>query len=219
MNSICFKIKRDLEESILISHKLQNHYSKALSELIPILSCGEESAALIFNNLANILEEKSEARQKLLLISQEEIVHEKMLRSLANSLPPPKKDLKLRRKVKLFFLSIQSTDLGKHFAQIAALDSGVCIILSHLRRKNGPIYKEKAINNILSTIHREEARHAAISIDFAKKTLSKESLRNIFLQTRFKLNDLIINRKSSFETLKVNSTQLGEDLLEIPQFL
>src|SRR5271166_2492983 len=105
--------------------------AEALSELLQVFACGEESAAHAFAHLGSSPVEDA-ARRGLARVADEELIHERLLRGLRRKLPEPAPDRELRRTLLRFYHGIAQADIGFHLASITALDSAVCVILSTL---------------------------------------------------------------------------------------
>lgn len=113
--------------------QLADAHAEALSELVQIFACGEESAAIAFAGLGGSSIEAA-ARRALIHIAGEELVHERLLRGRRGVLPAPPRDRELRRLLAQFYHGVARADIGLHLAAIASLDSAVCLILSALLR-------------------------------------------------------------------------------------
>ena len=112
--------------------KLAEPQIEALGRLLPILLCGEESAFHVFWREAGRLTDVP-LRHSLALarrIAAEELEHEQLLRELRNCCPAADNLASIRLRARRFFLRMASRDPALHFARVAALDSGVCVILT-----------------------------------------------------------------------------------------
>src|ERR1700756_2885601 len=107
--------------------RLRDTQAEALSELLQVFACGEESAALAFAHLGGSPLEDA-ARRGLASVAEEEVIHERLLRGLRAALPAPAPDRGLRRALLRFYHGVAQPDIGLHLAAIAALDSAVCVI-------------------------------------------------------------------------------------------
>jgi hypothetical protein len=94
--------------------------SEALSELLQVFACGEESAALAFVHLGGSPLGDA-ARRGLARVAEEELIHERLLRELRAALPAPAPDRELRRALLRFYHGVAQTNMGLHLASIAAL--------------------------------------------------------------------------------------------------
>ena len=117
--------------------RLADTQAEALSDLLQVFACGEESAALAFAHFG-VSPIEDAARRGLARVAKEELVHERLLRGLRNALPAPAPDRELRRALLRFYYGIAQADIGLHLASIAALDSAVCVILAALLEPDRP---------------------------------------------------------------------------------
>src|SRR5260221_11462234 len=100
---ICFRLPGALPAaSPLRRLRLRDAQAEALSELLQVFACGEESASLAFARAARSPIENA-ARRELTQIAEEEVIHERLLRGLRRALPAPVWNVDLRRSVMLFF--------------------------------------------------------------------------------------------------------------------
>lgn len=202
-----------------VVHRLADHHATALAELLQILCCGEESAVLAFGRLSHDARLETLARATLATIASEEAVHEVLLGNLRSALPAPAEDENLRRAMRHFFRSLGSRNLGLHFAQLAALDSGVCAILASLRESHLPLARESGVTRIVERIHRDEARHAASALRLARCLLSQGPLLDETIAVRRKLADLILRRADAMECVGVDAGLLARRLVTLPNSL
>jgi len=89
--------------------------------------------------------------------------HESLLRRLRGHCPVPDDLERIRRRAQWFFLQIASKNPAVHFARIAGLDSGVCILMSAAEYKTRVFSRAPAILRIFNLIRNEEARHVKFS--------------------------------------------------------
>jgi hypothetical protein len=115
-----------------------------------------------------------------------------------------------------FFRSLGGRNLGLHFAQLAALDSGVCAILAAMRDGPLPLTTEPRIFRILEKIHHDEARHTASALRFARHLVPRERLFDEAHTVRSKLVDLIKLRADAMERLGVDADRLARRLTTPP---
>jgi rubrerythrin len=199
-----------------VAHRLADEHATALAELLQILCCSEESAVLAFGRLSHNPRLDASAKATLATIASEEAVHEVLLGNLRHALPVPAEDENLRRVMRHFFRSLGGRDLGLHFAQLAALDSGVCAILAALRAGSLPLSRESSVARILERIHRDEARHTASALRIASHLPSRERLLDEANTVRRKLVDLVLRRADAMERLGVDADLLARRLVTIP---
>ena len=194
-------------------------HQSALAELLPVLLCGEESAALAFARFANDSEFSQHARAELEHIGNEEQHHERQLRSLRQALPPAPVDDEVRRAARRFFARVGGCDVGEHFARIAALDSGVCVLLGALRGRGSPLAADANVHAMLSQIHRDEARHVMVSRHYARLLLDQRQAYAVGLEMRAQLAALMALRGGALEALGVNADRLLVRLRRVPRVL
>ena len=142
--------------------KLAEPQIEALGRLLPILLCGEESAFHVFWREAGRLTDVP-LRHSLALarrIAAEELEHEQLLRELRNCCPAADNLASIRLRARRFFLRMASRDPALHFARVAALDSGVCVILTAVAK---PLARAHVVVDTLNRIRRDEARHVRFS--------------------------------------------------------
>ena len=219
-SAVCFAsrttstpVERVLQLCLAPSHQ------EALAELLPILLCGEESAALAFARLSNDGEFSRRARAELEQIGNDEQHHERQLRSLRQALPPVPDDDEVRRAARGFFARVRGRDLGEHFARIAALDSGVCVLLGALRGRGLPLDADANVHAMLSQIHGDEARHVMVSRRYARLLLDKRHAYAVGLDMRERLAALMALRGAALEALGVDADRLLKRLRRVPRML
>jgi len=180
--------------------RLSTRHSEALAELLPALICGEESAGLVFARLSRE-PHLSSAHDELARIEREECDHACLLSQVRAALPTPRMDKALARAARAFFIRMSEPEVGRHFARIAALDSGVCILLGALRHRSTPIAAEPTLSRLFARIHRDEARHVLVARGYARTLAGSQSAHAIALDTRQQLVDLLMHRAAALEVL------------------
>ena len=198
--------------------RLGDAQAEALSELLQVFSCGEESASLAFARLgASPLEDA--ACTGLMRIAKEELLHEGLLRGLRCALPPPARDKELRRAMLRFYASIAQANLGLHLASIASLDSAVCLILAALLAADCVLAREPAVVPIFRRIHRDEAGHVRTSRRLAAALARRQAIGLVAESTRFGLVAVLAQRGASFERLGIDAERLFLRLRLLPDGL
>jgi hypothetical protein len=193
-------------------------HSLALSELLPLLLCGEESAALAFAHHAQSQTWGARAREDFARIQVDEARHADWVQRLQLSLPSPEEDLRLRRRVKHFFMRLASPNLGIHLGHIAALDSAVCLILGRLRR-TGLRKSNSPVARVFASIHHDEARHVAIARSYARELCSTRDLLACAAETREQLTAILYARGPALDALEVCPDSLFKQLRSPPRRL
>jgi hypothetical protein len=201
----------------ILKHNLNEIQSIALGNMMQILCCGEESAILAFDGLSKRNHLIPNSQNTLAQIAQDEMRHDQLLWNMGKSLLPVDKDIYLLRKIKRFFISIATEDIGLHFSKIAALDSAVCAILSALTRSQTVIGHNHELRSVFSSIHRDEARHVAITLDLACELSNRDERMYHALLTRNGLRSILELRADSLEKLGVDTIRLDRDLAQLPR--
>jgi hypothetical protein len=198
-----------------VSVQLADDAAQALAILVPLLGCGEEAAALAFDGLAQTSRDEIE-HYALQAIAAEERLHDVLLTQLAASLPPVD-SVAIRRRARRFHIALGCADRTHHLARIAAVDAAVCTVLSRLLRPRAPLSYDHGVVALLSRIHRDEARHVAISRRFASSP--KTRVRETAAAARIALADVLTIGECSFERLGVDPGQLIADVRRMPDGL
>jgi len=188
----------------------------ALAELLQVLACGEESAALTFDHLAGTCHERS-LRSTLAAIAADEREHQILLAGLRVSLPPTPVDNALEAKMRRFFMRLADRNVLVHFARIVAIDSAMCHILGALRCRGRPLASDPVVSATLERIHRDEARHVAIASRCATPLLKSARGREIAIDTRERLINVLRLRAVSLDSLSVDPDRLFARLQAAPR--
>ncbi len=196
--------------------RLSADSASALAELLQVLGCGEESAALTFDHLGRSCQERS-LRSALTGIAADEREHQRLLAGLSAALPQPRKDSSLEATMRRFFMRLADRDVHIHCVRIVAIDSAVCQILGALRRRGTPIHADLRVRSILERIHQDEARHVAIASGCATPLLNSARGRGIAADARVRLTEVLRLRASSLDSLSVDPDQLFARLRALPR--
>jgi hypothetical protein len=202
-------------ESCYESVELSAESAGALAELLQVLSCGEESAALTFDHLGSAWHERSLC-SALTGIAADEREHQVLLARLRASLPRPRQDPLLEAVMRRFFMRLADRDILVHFVRIVAIDSAVCQILGALRCRGKPLASEVQVGSILERIHQDEARHVAIASRCAAPLLKSARGRQIAGDAREQLTGVLRLRADSLESLSVDPDKLFARLRALP---
>jgi hypothetical protein len=180
----------------------------ALGRLLPALLCGEESSFHVFWREARRLTDV-QFRQSLSLarrIAAEELEHEQLLRELRNGCPVADDLVTIRLRARRFFLRMASRDPALHFARVAALDSGVCVILAAIAK---PLARACVVVGSFNRIRGDEARHVRFSRRHSCELGADPSLfANTAVRIRGELVELLHPLASSFEDLGLDADHL-----------
>ena len=199
--------------------RLATAHQEALSELLPILLCGEESAALAFAGFAAESGLPPQARVELERIAADEQRHEQQLQTLRLLLPRAVSDGEVSRAARRLFARLGRDSVGVHLARIAALDSGACVVLGVLRAHRAPLSGDAAVSAMFARIHGDESRHVAVSRRYARSLLDRRQAHTVAAHMREQLAALISLRGAAFETLGVNADRLLARLRLVPRRL
>jgi rubrerythrin len=189
----------------------------ALAKLVPLLGCGEEAAALAFTGLAR---RESDPALDLALrsIAAEERVHENLLLGLSAALPPCDTP-SLQRAARRFHIDLGRGPDALHLARIAAVDAGVCTILSRLLAPGTPLAADRDVAALLTRIRRDESRHVRASRQIAIARAERRVLEDMAAAAREALANVIGLAADAFEVLHVDPARLIADLRVLPQGL
>jgi hypothetical protein len=198
--------------------RLGDAQAEALSELLQVFACGEESASLAFARLGDSPLEDAACRA-LARVAGEELIHEGLLRALRGALPAPPPDKELRRVLHRFYHGIAQADIGLHLASIAALDSAVCLILAELLKPDRVLAQEPAVNAIFRRIHRDEAGHVRLSRRIAAGLVQGDVIGAVAETARLGLVGVLARRGAAFETLGIDAERLFTRIGRVPNRL
>jgi hypothetical protein len=180
----------------------------ALGLLLPSLLCGEESAFQVFWREGRRISNVQASRSRVLAyrIAADELEHERLLQELRSCCPVPDDIGSTLSRARRFFLRVASRDPALHFARVAALDSGVCVVLSALIK---PVARATALVEMFDRIRSDEARHVRFSRQHSYELGADMSLlANTAVQVRSELVALLYPLGHSFEDLGVDADQL-----------
>lgn len=209
---VCFATRQDWAFAERApTPSLATHHGEAFARLLDVLLCGEESAALAFDNLNQRLPNNA-----LREIALDELRHEQLLGTLRAQLPQTQPDTLFSSKARRFFRTIEARDFGLHLVSITALDSGICQILRSLLDKGKPLAADPVCENRLRTIWRDEAHHVAISLSTALPMTDEKTRYERMIEIRRRLIALLTLRGAEFEALEVDADALFASLRQIP---
>jgi hypothetical protein len=214
----CFASRADFRGLLPLEVRLSTVHAEGLARLLPLLLCGEESAALAFAHFAELARLDGDARAQLERMRFEEERHEVWLTRLRLGLPAPRPETGLRRTVRHFFLAIREPELSAHLGRIAALDSAVCAILGALRHPRCALAADADLRQLLTRIQFEEAGHARTA-SFYARVFGVRDLRRLAIDTRERLVRLLALRAGAFDQVGVCPHSLSRRLLQVPRRL
>jgi hypothetical protein len=218
-HQICFRLADAVHAASLPGPlRLEDAQAEALSELLQVFACGEESASLAFARLGDSPIEDA-ARRALARVAEEELIHERLLRGLRGALPAPAPDRELRRALFRFYHGIAQADIGLHLASIAALDSAVCLILAALLEPDRILAQEPAANAIFRRIHRDEAGHVRLSRRIAAELVQGNVIGAVAESARLGLVGVLARRGAAFDSLGIDAERLFVRIARVPNGL
>jgi len=216
LTTFCFSARRAIPARPL-DVVLDDRSAAALALLVPLLGCGEEAAALAFDGLAAGEGDPATA-MALRVIAAEERVHDGLLHSLAESLPAVA-TADVRRAARRFHVDLGGGSTFAHLARIAAIDAGVCTILSRLLRPQSPIAGDRAVANMLARIRADETRHVRLSRSLVIARADGRRFEDGAQSAREALANVLMLAADAFEALEVDPAQLRVDLGTLPSGL
>jgi len=189
---------------------LDDAQKNALSRLVPLLLCGEQSAQFVFGEEIVRIEQDDFklCSADLITIQKDENAHEEALQMLVSFLPTPKDALKIKRKAQLFYTKIgQAASVVEHFATIRSLDGYVALIMTAMSRSN--LGASHIISQLFSFIKHDESRHVSLARKHiillgGDPSINKDNINVL----RKNLVNLLKTEQASFEVLGVDSRKL-----------
>lgn len=188
--------------------RLTDRCAAALAELLPVLLCGEESAALAFGGGVAPAALAPAARAGLARIRREEIVHGLLLQRLRLALPVVELEPRLLARMRRFFIRLADRDPGRYFARIAGLDSAVCLLIGALRGRRALLGADPAVVATFARIHHDEAGHVDTARRIALGCVPARSAIDVATETRRRLVALLWERGAAFEQLGIDADAL-----------
>lgn len=165
---VCFARSRPATPAPAVdASALPSDVAVALSNALPFLRCGEESAVHAFGRrLASAADGAEQAA--LEAITTDEARHAAWLEALAAALPAPDTAPEAGA-MAAFFRRLLTRDPALHFARVAALDLSVCALLRPLVARRGVLASAPQVLAGLRLIRLDEARHVRVARDCARR--------------------------------------------------
>lgn len=198
---------------------LSDRQAESFAQLLPLLGCGEEAAALAFDGLAICYRDDDVIAASLKLIAHEERIHEALLFQIKLCLPEAQPQAHLVDRAQRLHIGLQRGGTTHHLARIAALDSAVCTLLSRLLDGGGPIGADPLLSRTLARIRRDEAGHVRLSRELASGMGAPAVIHDAAAEARNGLADLLRLVGYAFETLGVDADLLDRDIRRLPNGL
>ncbi len=213
VTTFCFGARRAALSAAPIEVRLGDAAASALATLVPLLGCGEEAAAMAFGGLAARDGDPATAAA-LRAIAEEERVHDGLLHCLADALPSVS-TAALQQQAKRFHIHLGRGSTLAHLARIAAIDAGVCLILSRLLRPGAPVSDDLAVASLLARIRGDETRHVRLSRSLVLQRADGRSFGDV-AAAREALANVVMLAADAFEALAVDPARLHRDLRSLP---
>lgn len=141
----------------------------ALSRVVQLLACGEQSAIHVFYKEGDRLGQGGspllQSQSIMYRIAKEETLHDEVLSRLAHLLPYDERHQALRRYARRFYVKLAHPDPKYHFFRISELDSVVCMIMHSLLTGTGKVRNKAGLAAIVQRIRNDEATHVRITRD------------------------------------------------------
>lgn len=214
VTTFCFGARRVRPHAASIDVRLGNDAAEALALLVPLLGCGEEAAALAFDGLAAHDSDPATAAA-LGAIAEEERVHDSLLHGLAAGLPAVQ-TAALRREARRFHIHLGRGSRLAHLARIAAIDAGVCTILSRLLRPGTPVAGDPDVAGMLVRIRHDETRHVRLSRSLVLERADGRAFEDVAAAAREALANVVMLAADAFDALAVDPARLQADLTALP---
>ncbi|MGL6260886.1 hypothetical protein [Vibrio sp. WXL210] len=175
----------------------------ALSRLLPLLVCGEQSSQWVFYNESQRQKSHSievTAQDDFERIVLDEKYHEQALECVRSQIGEPVDILSIKRRSQRFFASLGARKtIEEHFAQIACLDALVCKLMLFIEK--GRLAPQHPFVLLCRAIKQDEARHVSVS--------KKHALRLGYDKSKWREMDAVISQRL-FELLNTERTAFLE---------
>ncbi|TPG52174.1 3-oxoacyl-ACP synthase [Sphingomonas glacialis] len=191
--------------------------AEALAKLLPVLGCGEEAAAIAFDDLAR--RECADEAAALRTIAAEERLHDALIEGISRRLPEAAPPLGLLATSRHFHMSLGGDGATLHLARIAALDAAVCTILGALLCAGGPLSTLRHAAPVLQQIRRDEVGHVRIARAMVARRGADAGLRDAAATTRETLAQIMTPMGDALEVLAVDPMALDRRIRRLPDGL
>jgi len=184
----------------------EKEHEAALSRLLPLLVCGEQSAQWVFFNehQRNSQGSHQGSEQAFERIVADEQLHEMALALVQRQLPKPSDLPSLKRRSQHFYLEFgHQITFMDHFAQVACLDALVCRIMLAIER--GELGAQHPFTLLCRMIKQDEARHVSASKHYALELgFDHSAWPTMRGRVADKLHQLLESERAAFEVLGVD---------------
>ncbi|MGR5175116.1 hypothetical protein ACPV4B_02055 [Vibrio parahaemolyticus] len=184
----------------------EKSHQTALSRLLPLLICGEQSSQWVFYNESQrhtSFDMLTVASSDFERIVADEKYHEEALELVHHQLPQPEDILLIKRRSQRFFTELGNRSrFDQHFAQIACLDALVCKLM--LAMEKSSLEATHPFVKLCRAIKQDEARHVSLSKYHAVALgFDKNGWKIMERHIGSKLYDLLKTESQAFETLGI----------------
>ncbi|WP_163132039.1 hypothetical protein [Agarivorans sp. Alg241-V36] len=194
--------------------EFSSQHTEALSLLMPLLLCGEQSAQLVFQQQALQLAQHQPADSVLALneVEADEAWHDEALQLVFSQLPELSGQHQVRRAAQRFYSGLgRSLSLQQQFVRIASLDACVTQLMQLIER--GSIGSRHPFSLLCGLIKKDEAKHVYVSKHFAQHLgASVHEMAEERLWVLSALMTLLKQQASQFELIGVDLDKLEKKL-------
>ncbi|GLP95103.1 hypothetical protein [Paraferrimonas sedimenticola] len=196
-------IERWLAEFGPMHLEFSDPQAEALAELMPLLSCGEQSAQLVFQQAAD---ESADQQSQLALneVEFDEARHDIALTWVQEQLPWLKVSRQAQRRAQVFYARLgRIEEAQQQFARIASLDASVTQIMKAMR--GSELGSQHPFSILCNLIMRDEAKHVYVARHQAQRlNASAELLHEQGQLIRQQLWQMLAHHGHAFEALGVD---------------
>ncbi|OED41746.1 hypothetical protein AB833_08980 [Chromatiales bacterium (ex Bugula neritina AB1)] len=188
---------------------------ESLGHVMPLLMCGEQSAALVFNR-ESARQTATRSARLFSAIEADELVHDDALQVIYSQLPVSPDEATIKRRAKRFYAAMGSgsgsVSAGELFARILHLDSCVCVIMNSV--ENGKLGNRHPYAKVFRRIKQDEERHVGISRQHLRWLDDDlERTAEAGREIRARLVELLRSEAAHFENLGVDIDILEKAML------
>lgn len=190
----------------------------ALSQVLQLLACGEESAVHVFyhegDRIGTTQGSFLQSQSTMYRIAKEETLHDEMLTRVSSLLPYDDRHHALRKAARLFYLKLAHPDPKYHFFRISELDSVVCMIMHSLLSGTGRLSAAPVLARIAGRIRDDEATHVRITHERVRElgmTIEERIADADPIRTR--IVAMLSTAQEAFEALGVDTDRMFKRIL------
>ncbi|CAA0104822.1 Uncharacterised protein [BD1-7 clade bacterium] len=207
-----------LRQHLVLTNHLSRQQRQALSRLVPLLLCGEQSAMHVFHQENDRLKVHpfSHHMHQLQQIEADEYLHEDALQQLMRQLPLPADLQKIKRRAQVFYTRIErlSHDLASHFATISQLDACVCLVMNAMANSD---LEGSAVARLFELIKNDEAKHVTIAREHASQLGHIVNVDNSAPTIHVELIKLLMPEATAFEAIGIDAERLFARVIDLAE--